>query len=112
MGAKTSQQTPNKDEPKLIENENEIFKDNEKEEILETKGFFYQSRAADETVIKIQIPQTMKEQINNSEFILILDISGAMGNYLNEIITRVMPNILKIKNFILLVLKVIFIIMK
>ena len=93
MGAKTSQQTQNKDEPILIENENEIFKDNKKEKILETKGIFHPSRAADETVIKIQIPQTMKEQLNNSEFILILDISGAMGNYVNEIITRVMPKV-------------------
>ena len=95
MGAETSQQTQNKDEPILIENENEIkqnetltdnkkeeieneneiFKDNKKEEILETKGIFHPSRAADETVIKIQIPQTIKEQLNNSEFILILDIS-------------------------------------
>ncbi len=93
MGAEASQQTQNKDEPILIENENEIFKDNKKEEILETKGLFHPSRAADETVIKIQIPQTIKEQLNNSEFILILDISGAMGNYVNEIITRVMPKV-------------------
>ncbi len=119
MGAETSQQTQNKDEPILIENkneikqnetltddkkeeienENEIFKDNKKEEILETKGLFHPSRAADETVIKIQIPQTMKDQINNSEFILILDISGSMRNYANEIITKVMPKVFDLLNY-------------
>ena len=69
MGAETSQQTQNKDEPILIENkneikqnetltddkkeeienENEIFKDNKKEEILEIKGLFHPSRLTNET---------------------------------------------------------------
>ena len=49
MGAEASQQTQNKDEPILIENENEIFKDNKKEEILEIKGLFHPSRLANET---------------------------------------------------------------
>ncbi len=35
----------------------------------------------------------MKEQFNNSEFILILDISISMGSYVNEIITKVMPKV-------------------
>jgi hypothetical protein len=121
MGTKTSQLIQNKDEdePILIENENEIKqneiltndkkeeieieteKENEneiltndkKEEIFETKGLFYPSKAVDETVIKLQIPKTMKEQLNKSEFILILDISGSMGNYANDIIRKVMPKV-------------------
>ena len=59
---------------------------------LEAKGLFHPSKAAKETVIKLQIPQ-MKEQFNNSEFILILDLSGSMGDYVNQIITRVMPKV-------------------
>ena len=67
--------------------------------ILETKGFYYQNRATNETIIKVLISQTIKEQFNNSEFILILDISSSMGNYVNEIITRVMPKVFDLLNY-------------
>ncbi len=59
---------------------NIIFRDEKKEEIVEIKGFYYQSRKTNETIIKLLIPEIMKEQINNSEYILILDISDSMGN--------------------------------
>ena len=78
---------------------NILFRDDKKEEIIEIKGFYYQSRATNETVIKLLIPEIMKEQFNNSEFILILDISGSMRNYANEIITKVMPKVFDLLNY-------------
>ena len=101
MGGNTSKQN----ESRKIKNEDEtdnfniFLKDDKNEEILETKGLYHASRAADETVIKIQIPQCMKEQLNKGEFILILDISGSMGDYVNEIITKVMPKVFELLKY-------------
>ena len=85
-------------QPISIENENLLNKDkiileNINEEIKETKGIYHQSKAVNETVIKVEIPKTKKEKLNTSEFIFILDISGSMGSYINEIITKVMPKV-------------------
>ena len=41
----------------------------------------------------------MKEQLNKGEFILILDISGSMGDYVNEIITKVMPKVFELLKY-------------
>ena len=88
----------NPTQPTSIENENLLNKDkiileNINEEIKETKGIYHQSKAVNETVIKVEIPKTKKEKLNTSEFIFILDISGSMGRYINEIITKVMPKV-------------------
>ena len=88
----------NPTQPTSIENENLLNKDkiileNINEEIKETKGIYHQSKAVNETVIKLEIPKTKKEKLNTSEFIFILDISGSMGSYINEIITKVMPKV-------------------
>jgi hypothetical protein len=102
MGANSSQE--NKNTLPKKKNENEInnfnkFSDDQNEEILETQGLYHASRAADETVIKIKIPKCMKEQLNKGEFILILDISGSMGDYVNEIITKVMPKVFELLKY-------------
>ena len=75
------------------ENENEIFGKNKKRRNFRNKIIFYQSRAVNETLIKLLIPQAMKEQFNNSEFILIFDISVLMGSYVNQIITKVISKV-------------------
>ena len=85
-------------QPTSIENENLLNKDkiileNINEEIKETKGIYHQSKAVNETVIKVEIPKIEREQLNTSEFIFILDKSGSMGNYVNKIITKVMPRV-------------------
>ena len=101
MGGNTSKQN----ESRKIKNEDEtdnfniFLKDDKNEEILETQGLYHASRAADETVIKIKIPKCMKEQLNKGEFILILDISGSMGDYVNEIITKVMPKVFELLKY-------------
>ena len=88
----------NPTQPTSIENENLLNKDkiileNINEEIKETKGIYHQSKAVNETVIKVEIPKIEREQLNTSEFIFILDKSGSMGNYVNKIITKVMPRV-------------------
>ena len=60
MGAKTSQQTQNKDEPILIENENEInqnetLTDDKKEEIENENEIFKDNKKVHKNQIKIGI---------------------------------------------------------
>ena len=59
----------------------------------EAKAIYYPNEELNETIIKIEIKGDSISNISNSEFIFILDISGSMGNYVNQILQKVIPKI-------------------
>ena len=58
----------------------------------------YENKIIGETVIKIEITESEIKD-NLGEFIIILDSSESMGNYVNEIKNKVIPKVLEKCNF-------------
>lgn len=81
-----------KDENKKISNStpNEINFNNK--EIENTSGKYFPNKGVKETLIKVKVDENAKTYLNN-EFIFILDISGSMGTYVNQILTKVIPKV-------------------
>ena len=81
-----------KDENKKISNTtpNEINFNNK--EIENTSGKYFPNKGVKETLIKVKVDENAKTYLNN-EFIFILDISGSMGTYVNQILTKVIPKV-------------------
>ena len=82
----------NKNENKKISNSthNEINFNNK--EIENTSGKYFPNKGVKETLIKVKVDENAKTYLNN-EFIFILDISGSMGTYVNQILTKVIPKV-------------------
>ena len=64
-----------------------------------SNGLYYPNKGVNETIIKIEIDEKEKSYSLNSEFIFILDISGSMGSYVNQILTKVMPRVYEKLNY-------------
>ena len=64
-----------------------------------SKAFYYPNKGVNETVIKIEIDEKEKSHPLNNEFIFILDISGSMGPYVNQILTKVIPKVYEKFNY-------------
>ena len=64
-----------------------------------SKAFYYPNKGVKETVIKIEIDEKEKSHPLNNEFIFILDISGSMGPYVNQILTKVIPKVYEKFNY-------------
>ena len=81
-----------KEENKKISNStpNEINFNNK--EIENTSGKYFPNKGVKETLIKVKVDENAKTYLNN-EFIFILDISGSMGTYVNQILTKVIPKV-------------------
>ena len=62
------------------------------EEIENTSGKYFPNKGVKETLIKVKVDENAKTYLNN-EFIFILDISGSMGTYVNQILTKVIPKV-------------------
>ena len=62
------------------------------EEIENTSGKYFPNKGVKETLIKVKVDENAKTYLNN-EFIFILDISGSMGSYVNQILTKVIPKV-------------------
>ncbi len=59
-------------------------------------GESYDNKGLKHTVLKVEIKNNLGKSSNFSsdcEFIFVLDKSGSMGNYVNEILTRVFPKV-------------------
>ncbi len=69
------------------DNNNKIYKNN-------ASGISFENKVLSETVVKIEIEES-EENKNIGEFILILDISESMGEYVPQILNEVMPKVLK-----------------
>ena len=67
-------------------------KDKSIEEIENTSGKYFPNKGVKETLIKVKVDENAKTYLNN-EFIFILDISGSMGTYVNQILTKVIPKV-------------------
>ena len=67
--------------------------------LKETKAIYYPNKGVNETIIKIEVDENSKSNISNSEFIFILDTSGSMGKYVNQILQKVIPKIYKNLNY-------------
>ncbi len=64
-----------------------------------SKAFYYPNKGVNETVIKIEIDEKEKSHPLNNEFIFILDISGSMGGYVNQILTKAIPKVYEKLNY-------------
>ena len=64
-----------------------------------SNGLYYPNKGVNETIIKIEIDEKEKSYSLNSEFIFILDISGSMGSYVNQILTKVIPRVYEKLNY-------------
>ena len=64
-----------------------------------SKAFYYPNKGVNETVIKIEIDEKEKSSPINNEFIFILDISGSMGSFVNQILTKVIPKVYEKFNY-------------
>ena len=68
------------------DNNNKIYKNN-------ASGISFENKVLSETVVKIEIEES-EENKNIGEFILILDTSESMGEYVPQILNEVMPKVL------------------
>ncbi len=75
-----------------ISYEKDLNKDKSIEEIENTSGKYFPNKGVKETLIKVKVDENAKTYLNN-EFIFILDISGSMGTYVNQILTKVIPKV-------------------
>ena len=64
-----------------------------------SNGLYYPNKGVNETIIKIEIDEKEKSYSLNSEFIFILDVSGSMGSYVNQILTKVIPRVYEKLNY-------------
>ncbi len=95
---KTNKQT-NKLVSKIYKNENKKISNSIPNEINfnnketeNTSGKYFPNKGVKETLIKVKVDENAKTYLNN-EFIFILDISGSMGTYVNQILTKVIPKV-------------------
>ena len=64
-----------------------------------SNGLYYPNKGVNETIIKIEIDEKEKSYSLNNEFIFILDVSGSMGSYVNQILTKVIPRVYEKLNY-------------
>ena len=81
-----------KDENKKISNSTPNEMNFDDKEIENTSGKYFPNKGVKETLIKVKVDENAKTYLNN-EFIFILDISGSMGTYVNQILTKVIPKV-------------------
>ncbi len=82
-----------KEELKLINNDSILNKIESKYNSKEAKGISYENKKVGETIVKIEISES-EENKNIGEFIIIMDISESMGDYVPQIINKVIPDVL------------------
>ena len=67
-----------------------------------SSGEAYDNKGLDHTILKVEIKSNSGKRSNlssNCEFIFVMDISGSMRNYVNEILTKVFPKVYDKLNF-------------
>jgi hypothetical protein len=67
-----------------------------------SSGEAYDNKGLDHTILKVEIKSNSgkgSSLSSNCEFIFVLDISGSMGVYVNEILTKVFPKVYDKLNF-------------
>ena len=93
-----NQENKNENETKNKKLNNQKYKNKNikvipEDNLKEIKAIYYPNKEVNETIIKIEVDENSKSNISNSEFIFVLDTSGSMGNYINQILTKVIPQI-------------------
>ena len=58
----------------------------------EASAISFNNKIIGETIVKVEISES--EEKNTSEFIIILDISESMGNYVSQILNNIIPKVL------------------
>ena len=67
-----------------------------------SSGEAYDNKGLGHTVLKVEIKSNSGKSSNplsNCEFIFVMDKSGSMGSYVNDILTRVFPKVYDKLNF-------------
>jgi hypothetical protein len=67
-----------------------------------SSGEAYDNKGLDHTILKVEIKSNSgkgSSLSSNCEFIFVMDISGSMGVYVNEILTKVFPKVYDKLNF-------------
>ena len=67
-----------------------------------SSGEAYDNKGLDHTILKVEIKSNSgkgSSLSSNCEFIFVMDISGSMGGYVNEILTKVFPKVYDKLNF-------------
>ena len=67
-----------------------------------SSGEAYDNKGLDHTILKVEIKSNSgkgSSLSSNCEFIFVMDISGSMGIYVNEILTKVFPKVYDKLNF-------------
>ena len=98
----STQSNKNKDQNNSSSSKSNINNDSVKMSFNTKKysnGLYYPNKGVNETIIKIEIDEKEKSYSLNSEFIFILDVSGSMGSYVNQILTKVMPRVYEKLNY-------------
>ena len=67
-----------------------------------SSGEAYDNKGLDHTILKVEIKSNTgkgSSLSSNCEFIFVMDISGSMGGYVNQILTKVFPKVYDKLNF-------------
>ena len=88
--------------PNIFFQDDELNNNNKKGKICqlnerEASAISYENKIVGETIVKVEISES--EEKNTSEFIIIMDISESMGDYVPQIINNVIPKVLDKLNY-------------